>query len=345
MLALVAGELLLRTCAPVRYRRPEGANEAHRSRWIHRASAVPGLSYELVPGADRSDLGYRVRVNALGLRGPPTTLAKPDGVLRVAVVGDSVTFGVGVSDEETWPAVLGRTLGPVLATEGLRCEVLNFGVTGYSSQDEARLIEGRVLAFAPDLVVVGYYLNDPEHEPLQELHRQFHTPIWWEGSHLLRLASLRLRLWELHELGGGDLFRLMHLERRSNWRSVLAAFDDIARATGARGVPVLLVVLPTFLGHADPAAPPRAEPGAIRFSTAWSDWAGYPYRALHAQVAAAAERAGLDAFCALEAVSGAGFEPGALRYDADHPNAVGHRLIGRAVARRILAERVALLGR
>src|SRR2546427_157899 len=50
---------------------------------------------------------------------------KYDGPIRVACVGDSITYGSGVAGRETnsYPAVLGRCLGP-------RFEVRNFGVSG-----------------------------------------------------------------------------------------------------------------------------------------------------------------------------------------------------------------------
>lgn len=47
------------------------------------------------------------------------------GIIRVACVGDSITYGAGVENRESnnYPAVLGRLLGP-------RYEVQNFGVSG-----------------------------------------------------------------------------------------------------------------------------------------------------------------------------------------------------------------------
>lgn len=37
---------------------------------------------------------------------------------------------------------------------------INFGVMGYDTTQEARLLETKVLAFQPDLIVIGYCLND-----------------------------------------------------------------------------------------------------------------------------------------------------------------------------------------
>jgi lysophospholipase L1-like esterase len=344
LLALVSAELVLRLFAPVRYRGRITA-QGNPENLIHRASAIAGLAYELVPGVDRSEFGYHVVTNHHGLRSPPTTVTRSPGVLRIAAVGDSLTFGIGVDNDSTWPRVVERTLAAVLEPQGLHCEVINFGVTGYSSNDEAKLIEGRVLAFAPDLIVIGYYLNDPEYEPIQQLHRLFHEPLWWEHSHLLRLLSMQQRLWDLRHAGGGDLFRMLHLVDRPQWKSVLHAFEEIHRSCAAKHVPVLVAVLPTSLGLVDPSIPaPPPDDKAVDISTPWTGWADYPYREIDAQVVEAAERAGFEGFDLFESVSGAGFRPAELRYDDDHPNAEGHRLIGRAIATRILAGRKHLLG-
>ncbi|HEX6984910.1 MAG TPA: GDSL-type esterase/lipase family protein, partial [Planctomycetaceae bacterium] len=68
----------------------------------------------------------------LALWAAPLVAADPadqDGPIRVACVGDSITFGSGVEERErnSYPAVLGRLLGE-------RYEVRNFGVSGATLQ-------------------------------------------------------------------------------------------------------------------------------------------------------------------------------------------------------------------
>src|SRR5262245_15661592 len=70
-----------------------------------RASDVPGLFYENKPGVDL-DVGVPVRINSLGLRGGEIARPKPKGTWRVLVLGDSVAFGWGVREEETFEALL-----------------------------------------------------------------------------------------------------------------------------------------------------------------------------------------------------------------------------------------------
>lgn len=71
---------------------------------------------------------------------------------RVAVLGDSFTFGFKVDQEAAFPQVLERTLRARLGTPDLG--VLNAGITTYSPYVEHLLFEGVVAAYRPDLVLL-----------------------------------------------------------------------------------------------------------------------------------------------------------------------------------------------
>lgn len=128
-----------------------------------RKSGVPGLRLEPLPGGktrlfiQASRDGARrviwMHVNAQGFRGPEVSLEKPEGVLRVACLGDSHTFGYGVGEGEAWPAVLRAELGAGV-------EVLNCGVGGMDTAEELVFLRERVLAYEPDLVLLQYHVND-----------------------------------------------------------------------------------------------------------------------------------------------------------------------------------------
>lgn len=109
------------------------------------------LLYGLQPGA-RARFApptppIRVSVNSLGLRGPERAARKPKGVLRIAVVGGSNTYGPAVNDDETYPAQLERLLG-----KGY--EVWNAGVNGYVGLQKAAAAERLFQRHEADLVVI-----------------------------------------------------------------------------------------------------------------------------------------------------------------------------------------------
>lgn len=74
-------------------------------------------------------------------------------LLRVALIGDSFTFGYEVSYEETWAARLSLQLGSDY-------ELVNFGVIGYSVNQMRLKYERDVRPFHPDVVVVGVISHD-----------------------------------------------------------------------------------------------------------------------------------------------------------------------------------------
>ena len=68
-------------------------------------------------------------------------------------------------------------------------EVLDLGVGGYSTRDEALTLESEGMRWNPKLIVIGYVLNDPESEPIQPLQSYFQEPSWWQHSALLRMLA------------------------------------------------------------------------------------------------------------------------------------------------------------
>jgi lysophospholipase L1-like esterase len=114
-------------------------------------SASPREVYELRPGqSDRNEFGQRDRVYSR---------AKPPGTFRVAGLGDSNTYGMGVPRER----VFLKQAEQLLARRANRpVEVINFGVPGYNTAQEANLLEDVVAAWDPDLVVLQFCSNDFE---------------------------------------------------------------------------------------------------------------------------------------------------------------------------------------
>lgn len=100
--------------------------------------------------------------NSAGFRGPEFTLEKPERALRIACLGDSFTFGEGVRFEDTYAERVAIMLRARLAPNKATCESLNFGVGGYNTEQELFALLNFALPVSPDIVIVGYTLNDPE---------------------------------------------------------------------------------------------------------------------------------------------------------------------------------------
>jgi GDSL-like lipase/acylhydrolase family protein len=118
----------------------------------------PLLGYDGLPNVRGRFHGQTVTHNSHGNRGPEAAFAKPAGVRRVVVMGDSQAWGYGVGDDDTIPARLARLLQE---EGGARWEVLNLGVGGYGTDQSflKYLLQGA--RYAPDVVVLTVFKNDP----------------------------------------------------------------------------------------------------------------------------------------------------------------------------------------
>jgi lysophospholipase L1-like esterase len=176
LLALLLGEALLRVAGALS---PESAGDLARTgeavappvtgdchrqaeqaslAGIVRPSAVPDLIYELKPGIDTCFARARVRINGEGLRaGASIRRPKPPGVFRILLLGDSQTFGWGLDDADTLGARLASELRRPDAPE---VEVVNAGVPGYNTGQEAAFLRARGLDQEPDCVMVLFIDND-----------------------------------------------------------------------------------------------------------------------------------------------------------------------------------------
>lgn len=124
--------------------------------FANRPGGSQRILYRDAPGAEPRIV--RMKVNSQGFRGPEVAREKPAGTFRIACVGDSHTFGHGVQEDETWPAALGAILCKRFPDRTI--EVLNCGVENYDTMQESIWLRDTVLAFAPDLVVMQFYVND-----------------------------------------------------------------------------------------------------------------------------------------------------------------------------------------
>ena len=95
-------------------------------------------------------------VSSQGLRDREYALAKPEGVQRILVLGDSVTFGTGVSRAETFP----KRLEQKLRRSGKQVEVINAGVNGYTAYNEVHYYLAEMRKYQPDVVLLAVVLND-----------------------------------------------------------------------------------------------------------------------------------------------------------------------------------------
>jgi hypothetical protein len=168
ILGLVALEVYLRLTEPhiilARSRRLRGVlieqDAEYLTHFTHRGKRVlPNVdvivrNHHLAPG------DVRIRTNALGFRDRDLPGRRRPGEVRALVLGDSITFAGYLPAEQTY---VERAEHYLNATDGTRrFEVVNAGIGGAGLREQVDLLEEKGLGIGPDVVVVGFYMNDSQ---------------------------------------------------------------------------------------------------------------------------------------------------------------------------------------
>ena len=165
LLCLVLAEVFLRSTRrletffdPLQYQ-PEIASEGWKRAFVRdyarlRKKGLVGT--DLGGYVHDPDLGWDTPNHVRGVH--RYELDKRPGVFRVAVVGDSFTYGAEVGDDETYPKRL-----EMLLAKG---EVMNLGVRAYGIDQMVLKYLKHGRAYRPDLLVVAIFTLDYLRTPL-----------------------------------------------------------------------------------------------------------------------------------------------------------------------------------
>lgn len=96
--------------------------------------------------------------NELGFREHEVSRVKIPDTFRIAIIGDSLTYGQGILEDERFSNLLQDELNRLAG----RYEVLNFGRPGAETDDHLRILDEVVLPLAPDFVLLQWFINDVE---------------------------------------------------------------------------------------------------------------------------------------------------------------------------------------
>ncbi|HEX6320238.1 MAG TPA: SGNH/GDSL hydrolase family protein [Burkholderiales bacterium] len=286
------------------------------------------------PNARGLHTGVPVSFNALGLRDIERSAKPASGTVRVLALGDSVTFGMGVAQHQTFPrqteALLnaGRIGGP-------RVEVLNMGMPGYNTLHQLAQLREVGLALEPEIVVVGFLYNDVEPSSAQRgtampereerslgtrLRSAINASVLWlkKNSLLFAWASPRIgsALRPLGFKGYGQVGAVkdQYVDANPQWQAVRGALLEMKRLTDERGIELVVMVIPAM----------------ARFSDAT-----YPIKEYHEAVSAFCRQHGIRALDLLPAFWGLDGTKFWISATDGHPNAEGQAIIAQALAAQL----------
>jgi lysophospholipase L1-like esterase len=275
---------------------------------------------------------HRITTNSVGFRGRKEyAVTKPTGTYRILALGDSVTLGHGVGDEHTFAALLEQKLSSVRPTE-----VINMGVSGFGTAEELIQLRQVGLAYQPDLVILGYFPNDPynnivsrlfksvegelrpnetEFAPVLYVRDRLYTIPGWallcQHSHLVNLVRNRASGYFIHRLAVQNHVPADASNDLTEREAVLTGglLNEINRELGQRRIPLVILNIPLVAEGRLVQNLPRDRIKRVADSPYVIDVAGEVYRShpLHA-----------------------------LSYEKDgHPTLLGHKLIADRLAQLI----------
>lgn len=225
----------------------------------------------------KPDLPFRIITNHLGTRNKQEyTLKKPRNGLRLLALGDSITFGVHVNNQDSWP----QRLESLLRQNGrVHDEVFNCGIVGYTISDEYLLLKEKAIHFNPDLIIVAFYANDlQDFSPqmrsifqrrengssfMQKLKYTVKTTLchsaifcylaylryqWQRHAIIKRVATIKGKYHEAYEQDEAGAGNRTHLQ------DYLGYVDKLATLAASRHIPVMFVFFPNYAEIARPQA-------------------------------------------------------------------------------------------
>ena len=211
-------------------------------------SSVPGLGYQLAPNA-RGDIQTDAR--GLRLRAPDATPVRNS----ILLIGDSVSYGMGVSYEQSFVPILEARLTQDL---GESTAVWNAAVPGYNTTQEAIQLEQMAPVTKPNLVLVQFCMNDYQDAPAlnaqgwleivqdQSAASGFSIPSLLYGSRALIFLKEELRdLEQLHPEWFPVWAHYIHyVQNKPGWARAEAALLRIGETARQFNARVLVVVFP-----------------------------------------------------------------------------------------------------
>lgn len=305
--------------------------------WINFPGAAVRFRYDGNPRGyfdENNELAHFT--NKSGFRGGEFETSKPADTIRIAFLGDSFTFGEGVRFEHTYPERAAALLKDDIAARDMRVESYNFGVGGYNTTQSLHALEKWGLLCRPDIVVLGFTLNDAE-ESLYEMNpatgrperrnRESDIPESLDDprppDNLLYKSAIARFLWR-YRAGRERARRIISFYQelygpeKRGWRECSMSLAGIADICRQRSIPFTVLLFPGLVGldHR------------------------YPFDYAHDRVRREAESVNAMFVDLLPDLEG--------RRDADlwvhpadqHPNEIVHDVAARALVRRLNASGV-----
>jgi lysophospholipase L1-like esterase len=199
----------------------------------------PDVIYRHKPSSEQRYGDILVNYNERGLR-DRAILPKTKDEFRILALGDSVTFGWGVPQEQIFTSTLEQLLQSNL---GRNVRVINSGVGGYNTVQEIAYFKKEGVAFDPNLVILTYVENDIEETP------QLRTQVSVPDPSLPDIVMTKVhKLWLYRLAHHVYYYGWQHVQERplspsqagQGWSNSMAALDELVSMCEAHNIALIV---------------------------------------------------------------------------------------------------------
>ena len=210
------------------------------ARFVKKVSDRPGVVEEHQPNADELLMGARVRTDEHGFRRPdPRTEARRQpGGRPVIALGDSLTFGWGVPEGETYADQLERLL-PARCPGSRPAIVYNAGIGNCNTSMQLARYRETLRALHPRWLILGYFINDAEPDPVPS-----ESWLVWRSSLAGLLSTRLLQTREVRLRDYRQFYASLYQDGQPGWARTREAIRELGRQLRADGVAGTLILLP-----------------------------------------------------------------------------------------------------
>lgn len=246
-------------------------------------------------------MGVPVSINSNGLRDEEYQHEKPEGVYRILVIGDSLTFGWGVNAEDIFSEILEKKLNERndIHRKYKKIEVINGGIGNYNTRQESAFLEKEGLKYLPDEVILAHFINDAE--KTQREVDNFFTRGWMTYAHVVSVKNKVFSAMDESKRYDAYYNNLYEGENFKEYEGVIDGFEGVLKENQIK---LTVLILPEF-----------------------HDFHNYAFSGVHDKIKNLFLKRGYPAFDALEVFYGSDAKDFWVAGDDPHPNATAHGII------------------
>ncbi len=176
-----------------------------------------------------------VHINSNGFRDKEYPVSR-NNKYRIIFLGDSLTFGWGVEQDETFENLL-----EVKLNRQYPVEIINFGIGNYNTEQQVNLFLEKGLQYKPDKVVVFYFINDAEVTPEK-------SKLWFLGySQLISFYWSRTNTFinkHFPSKSFKEFYSSLYKSDREGWINAMKAFIQLKEVCQQEKIVLQVVLLP-----------------------------------------------------------------------------------------------------